>query len=104
LRTVDFLGRLGGEEFLVIAPETNVEGALVLADRIRVNVEKYTFTYKDHTIPVTVSIGMAVAGEGVKADYEQMKHAAAAALAEAKLVRNRCIVHALVSRPFEQAG
>jgi diguanylate cyclase (GGDEF)-like protein len=105
LRTVDVLGRIGGEEFLVIAPETNEEGAMVLAERIRINVEKHGFQYKEHTIPVTVSVGFAVAGGETVSDYEQMKHVAAAALAEAKLTgRNRCVVQTVVARPFEQAG
>jgi diguanylate cyclase len=105
LRTVDFLGRIGGEEFLVIAPETNNEGAHVLAERIRVNVEKHPFQYKEHTIPVTVSVGFAVADAETPADYEQMKHIGAAALAEAKLAgRNRCVVQTAIPRPFEQAG
>jgi diguanylate cyclase len=105
LRTVDVLGRIGGEEFLVIAPETNEEGAMVLAERIRINVEKHGFQYKEHTIPVTVSVGFAVAGGETVSDCEQMKHVAAAALAEAKLTgRNRCVVQTVVARPFEQAG
>ena len=105
VRTVDFLGRIGGEEFLVIAPETNVEGADVLAERIRSTVEKHIFQYKEHTIPVTVSVGFAVIDGVAPADYEQMKHVAAAALAEAKVAgRNRCIVQIVVPRPFEQAG
>src|SRR5882724_12018346 len=45
IRTVDFVGRIGGEEFMVIAPETDMEGAIVLAERIRTMVETYTFTY-----------------------------------------------------------
>jgi diguanylate cyclase len=105
LRTVDVLGRIGGEEFLVIAPETNEEGAMVLAERIRTNVEKHGFQYKEHTIPVTVSVGFAVTGSETVADYEQMKHIAAAALADAKLAgRNRCVVQTVIPRPFEQAG
>jgi diguanylate cyclase (GGDEF)-like protein len=105
LRTVDVLGRIGGEEFLVIAPETNEEGAMVLAERIRINVEKHGFQYKEHTIPVTVSVGFAVTGSETVADYEQMKHIAAAALADAKLAgRNRCVVQTVIPRPFEQAG
>jgi diguanylate cyclase len=105
LRTVDLLGRIGGEEFLVIAPETNMEGAAALGERIRSTVEATTFHYKEHVIPVTVSLGFAVAEAGVPADYEQMKHMAAAALAEAKVKgRNRTILHSLTPRPFEQAG
>jgi diguanylate cyclase (GGDEF)-like protein len=105
LRTVDFLGRIGGEEFLVVAPETNLAGASSLGERIRTSVEAHTFTYKESIIKVTVSIGIAVAEAGIAADYDQMKHLAAAALAEAKFSgRNRCVLHSLPNRPFEQAG
>lgn len=105
LRTVDFLGRIGGEEFLLIAPETNLEGAVVLGERVRSMVEKTVFSYKEHIIPVRVSIGFAVADEGVTTDFEGMRTVAAAALSEAKLTgRNRCVLHSLSRTPFEQAG
>ncbi len=105
LRTVDFLGRIGGEEFLVIAPETTMEGAVILGERIRSTIEKYLFEYKDDKIQVTVSIGFAVVKEGVEADYEQMKHTAAAALAEAKNTgRNRCVYYPMAALPFEAAS
>jgi diguanylate cyclase len=105
LRTVDFLGRIGGEEFLVIAPETSQEGAIVLAERIRTNVAQHAFSYKEDTIPVTVSVGFAVAEANSTADYDQMKHIAADALAEAKATgRNRCVIKMVSARPFEQAG
>ncbi len=105
LRDVDMMGRIGGEEFLIIAPETTIEGAEVLGERIRSNVEKYPFLYKDSTIAVTVSVAFAVAEPGALTDYEQMKHIAAAGLAEAKVTgRNKCIVQTVSSRPFEQAG
>lgn len=105
LRTVDLLGRIGGEEFLVIAPETNMEGAMVLGERIRTTVEKTIFTYKEAIIPVRVSIGFAVVEDGQEADYEQMKHTAAAALSEAKNTgRNRCVYFSMPAVQFEAAG
>jgi diguanylate cyclase (GGDEF)-like protein len=105
LRTVDFLGRIGGEEFLVVAPETNLAGATTLGERIRSSIEGHVFTYKESLIKVTVSVGFAVAEANVPADYDQMKHIAAAALAEAKYTgRNRSVLHTLPDRPFEQAG
>lgn len=105
VRTVDFLGRIGGEEFMFIAPETNMDGAIVLGERIRGTVEKCEFSYKDETISVRVSIGLAIAEEGVVADFEAMKLLAATALAEAKrLGRNRCVYKTLPKHPFEQAG
>ncbi|MBM3993040.1 MAG: diguanylate cyclase [Planctomycetes bacterium] len=105
VRTVDFVGRIGGEEFMVIAPETDMEGALVLAERIRTSVANNMFHYKDETVPVRVSVGFAVAGPDIVTDYETMKHLAAAALAEAKHTgRDKSVIKALPKLPFEQAG
>jgi GGDEF domain-containing protein len=82
-----------------------MEGAVTLGERIRSNVEKTIFTYKDEIIPVRVSVGFAVAEEGIQADYEQMKHTAAAALAEAKTTgRNKCVFYSMPNLPFEAAG
>ena len=81
------------------------QSTTVLGERIRSTVESTHFLYKDDVIPVTVSLGFAVAETGVPADYEQMKHLAAASLAAAKSTgRNRVVLHALAARPFEQAG
>jgi diguanylate cyclase (GGDEF)-like protein len=92
VRMVDTVGRIGGEEFLVLAPETNLEGAEVLAERIRTTVERSHIAYKDEPIRVTVSVGFAVAEVGVNADYDHMKHIAAAALNEAKTRGRNCSV------------
>jgi diguanylate cyclase (GGDEF)-like protein len=106
IRTVDFVGRIGGEEFMVIAPHTNMEGAVVLGERVRGGVEQTTFVYKQDTIPVRVSIGGAVVDAGVDADYDALKHLASAALSEAKRTgRNRCVFFTLAEIPsFEQAS
>jgi diguanylate cyclase (GGDEF)-like protein len=104
LRTVDSFGRIGGEEFLVVAPETSLDGAAVLAERIRSAVERCRPTYKGESIAVTVSAGFAVADEHITTDYEQMKYLASAALGEAKATgRNRCIIRP-VPPPLEQVG
>jgi diguanylate cyclase (GGDEF)-like protein len=96
VRTVDTVGRIGGEEFMVVAPETNLEGAIVLGERIRSAVESNDFSYKGQRIKVTVSAGFVVAEASVNAEYDHLKHIAAAALAEAKATgRNRSIVQTL---------
>src|SRR5262249_34102823 len=69
LRTVDSIGRIGGEEFLVVAPETTVDGGVVLGERIRTTVERTPFVYNGTAIPVTVSVGFAVAEPDSRADY-----------------------------------
>ncbi len=95
VRTVDTVGRVGGEEFMVVAPETSLEGALVLAERIRASVERNIFTYNGEEIRVTVSAGFAVLEDESVADYDQLKHVSAAALGEAKASgRNLAVVRA----------
>jgi diguanylate cyclase (GGDEF)-like protein len=58
LRAQDLAGRWGGEEFLVILPETDAQGAAVVAEQLRQAVEGAPFTALDGTrMPLTVSIG-----------------------------------------------
>jgi diguanylate cyclase (GGDEF)-like protein len=96
VREVDSLGRVGGEEFLVIARETGLEGACMLAERIRSAVAGTPIEYNGHQIRITVSVGFAVADVGVPAEYEEMLRVAAAALDKAKKSgRNRCEVRLL---------
>lgn len=55
LREIDALVRWGGEEFTIIAPETRLERAKVLAERIRVAVENYPFEIVGR---ITISLGV----------------------------------------------
>jgi diguanylate cyclase (GGDEF)-like protein len=101
VREVDSLGRIGGEEFLVIARETGGEGAAVLAERIRSTVESTPIRYHSHAIHITVSVGFSVAEVGMPAEYVHMTEMAAAALAGAKRSgRNRCEIR-FVQAPCE---
>ena len=55
-RTIDVIGRYGGEEFLIIMPETTLEGAVVLAERIRIAIESLQIAGIHHA--VTASLGI----------------------------------------------
>jgi diguanylate cyclase len=97
VREVDSVGRMGGEEFLVIARETGEDGAAHLAERIRATVAATPITYEGHAISITVSIGVAVAEVGVPTTQQAIYEAAAAALARAKETgRNRVVTTRLV--------
>jgi diguanylate cyclase (GGDEF)-like protein len=95
VRTVDTVGRVGGEEFMLVAPETDVDGAWTLAERIRKTVEGGLTVYGGSAIRLTVSLGVAVVPLGMAIGYDQIRHAAAAALGQAKREgRNRSVVRA----------
>lgn len=61
VRDVDVCGRYGGEEFLVILPLTSLEGAVLVAERIRESVRAKPFELKGEQRQVTVSLGVAQA-------------------------------------------
>ncbi|MBE0624592.1 MAG: GGDEF domain-containing protein [Burkholderiales bacterium] len=60
LRRIDTVGRIGGEEFLVILPETDQENATVAAERIRSTIALHEFLIGDARIGITISIGLVV--------------------------------------------
>lgn len=59
LRTVDFLGRYGGEEFVVFLPETSETSAFQVAERLRKEIEALVVHYSNNNIQCTVSLGLA---------------------------------------------
>lgn len=70
IRTADVSARYGGEEFLSYLAETDIAGVELAAERIRSEIEAFTFVMDDVSIHVTISIGIAVAprhGDSVKA-------------------------------------
>ncbi|MCU0276317.1 MAG: GGDEF domain-containing protein [Acidobacteria bacterium] len=83
LREQDIAGRIGGEEFLVILPETVIEGALHLAVRMRMSVEAFVLTYQGSDIRTTMSAGVCQYEKGIK-DVKELLDLADQALYEAK--------------------
>lgn len=60
-RSADVSARYGGEEFVTYLSETDLEGAVLAAERIRTAMEEHTFVLDDVGIGVTISIGVATA-------------------------------------------
>jgi diguanylate cyclase (GGDEF)-like protein len=60
LRTIDLFGRYGGEEFVIILPEADTEGALDVAERLRKIVEQTPFTPDNLSLWITISQGVSV--------------------------------------------
>jgi diguanylate cyclase (GGDEF)-like protein len=61
LREHDVVGRWGGDEFLFVLPETDLDGALNVAERARVEVADTPFEWHGATLAITLSLGVATA-------------------------------------------
>jgi diguanylate cyclase (GGDEF)-like protein len=59
VRETDVVGRYGGDEFVIVLPETPLGGAMAVAERIRKRVERYEFAARNLSIRLTVSLGVA---------------------------------------------
>jgi diguanylate cyclase len=91
LRKTDFIGRFGGEEFVVLMPETPLEAALQTLEAMCGAVAECPFHFRAQPVSITLSGGVAEFVDGVAA--ETIFERADAALYRAKADgRNRCVV------------
>jgi len=93
IREKDLLGRLGGEEFAVVLPNTSLEEARVIAERIRVMIAELSFytSQRTQSFHTTISIGISCAAETIYA-YELLYKHADLALYEAKQSSRNLVV------------
>lgn len=68
VRNIDAVGRYGGEEFLVVLPETDGEAALRMAERARSRIQEEDFLYEDRIIKLTLSGGVAGYSDEIEAN------------------------------------
>jgi diguanylate cyclase (GGDEF)-like protein len=60
LRSGDYLGRWGGEEFVALLPGSNIDDARQVSERVRTSIAENPVAFEQRTVPVTISIGIAV--------------------------------------------
>lgn len=87
IRISDFLIRLGGEEFLLIMPHTNLRDGVMVAEKIRSILEDYV-----HSIAGTVTASFGVAQRKRKESFQELYQRADAALYRAKNEGRNCVV------------
>ncbi len=84
VRNIDFCSRYGGEEFAVILPEVDREGAAVVAERLRSKIEEHPFKGDEDVLHVTISVGVAEFAAARFRSPSEMVAAADRALYESK--------------------
>lgn len=92
IRKQDKASRWGGEEFLLLLPETGSDGAFTLAEKLRSRVESMKTVFDDQELVQSMTFGIAVAQSDT--DYDQLITRADAALYEGKNAgRNRSVLY-----------
>jgi diguanylate cyclase (GGDEF)-like protein len=90
LRTSDTKCRYGGDEFLVVLPETAAAGARQVAEAVRLSIGKLEVAWGGETVRLTASVGVATAGEQ-EVDVEDLVARADGALYSAKRAGRNCV-------------
>jgi diguanylate cyclase (GGDEF)-like protein len=105
VRRTDICGRYGGEELCVWLPSTNTEGAIKVAEDVRMSVEKMEFKANKGNFKVTISIGVASADGAEPISFEDIIKRADEALYRSKHTgRNRVSVYVGEPEPTPQSA
>ena len=92
LRSTDLLARFGGEEFCFLFPETDLQGASFIADRIRIKISELEFNAEKNRFSVTASFGVAGLIDSDKNIEEMLKRSDVCLYKAKESGRNRVIV------------
>ena len=92
-RKTDLLYRYGGEELIMIMPETNIEGAIIPVQRLRRMIEEYDFDYNGVKAKVTASIGLTMNYQEFNSPADILKSADEALYKAKESGRNRVVLH-----------
>lgn len=92
LRSTDIIARVGGEEFVIILPNTEINDAQSSLDRIRTKIAETPLTIEDHCINLSVSIGLSQNKRDHSLIIDQLIQEADKALYKAKEAGKNCIV------------
>ena len=90
-RTSDFIGRYGGEEFVIILPEIDTQGVMLVAQKLKENIEKLDIPHEYSKVSshVTISIGCATITPRSESNSAELLKLADEQLYKAKKTRNR---------------
>ena len=105
VRTYDFVGRYGGEEFLIAVPSSDRPCAIALAERIRLTLASQPVRFDHRDIPITASFGVAICGHEHPSELPVLLRLADEALYRAKARgRNRVEFDSSALPPLDGAA
>lgn len=89
-RTSDIAARFGGEEFIILLPETTEEQALLFTKRLHSSIRSLSLKHRNETIQITISIGVCINHPNQKLNLELLISRADKALYQAKYQGKNC--------------
>jgi len=89
LRDTDYAGRYGGEEFVVLLPESGMQEALLVAEKIRKAIEALNIEYEGRAVPITASLGVSSSTNHIDDVKEMLKRSDEALYRSKDSGRNR---------------
>lgn len=75
VREQDFFGRLGGDEFLIVCPETDLNNTVLLAQRLGQLISKWSYVYQSRKLDFSISMGVAALVDGIRTPSELLSKA-----------------------------
>ncbi|MCQ4310598.1 diguanylate cyclase [Pseudomonas stutzeri] len=93
MRGADVAGRYGGEEFVVLLPDTDSQGAVMFAERLRQSSEAYEVNHENHRIRFTISFGIADLSLPTSGYAQLIERADSALYASKSAGRNRVTLY-----------
>lgn len=99
LRDIDVFGRIGGEEFAILLPETDLAGGMATAERLRAAIERTTIDAGNQALKVTISIGVALLAREDRGLEAVLKRADDAMYEAKRRGRNRVVADPTLPAP-----
>ncbi len=100
LREVDSFGRYGGEEFLIVLPNTSAQEALQVAEKIRLKIAKTKFNDLSQGFTITLSQGISDSSIDTLQSEDQLLHQVDTALYQAKHSgKNSSVIYKNTNKP-----
>ncbi len=91
VRDIDLVGRYGGEEFIILCPESDSASSLQVARRIREDIENLSLELNTQPVRMTISIGVAVEASGENLSLDTLIQHADEALYRSKEIGRNCV-------------